>query len=140
MKYIDADNLLAELDTKRKDCLIAHNEFRTDDPELASFYEGKAKMCAELSNYINYLKQKQPDFQTTDEQVKEFLVTNPEIKVPEKYKNSDWLLKEQDLEEEINDFLLNNSEFLIESDSKAVVQKLAHHFYELGKLKARKEE
>jgi len=140
MKYIDADNLLAELDTKRKDCLIAHNEFRTDDPELAAFYEGKAKACAELSYYINYLKQKQPDFPTTDEQVKEFLATYPKIKVPEKYKNADWLLKEQDLEEEINDFLLNNSKFLIESDSKAVVQRLANHFYELGKLNAKKEE
>lgn len=60
MKYIDADNLLAELDTKRKDCLIAHNYFRSNDPELASFYEGKAKMCTELSYYINSLKQEQP--------------------------------------------------------------------------------
>lgn len=42
-----------------------------------------------------------------------------------------------DLDELIVDFLLNNYEFLIESDSKAVVQKLAHHFYELG-LNARK--
>ena len=47
---------------------------------------------------------------------------------------------EVDLDELINDFLLNNSKFLIKSDSKAVIQKLAHHFYELGKLNARKEE
>lgn len=42
---------------------------------------------------------------------------------------------EVDLKEEINDFLLNNSEFLIERDSKDVVQKLARHFYELGQGK-----
>ncbi len=46
---------------------------------------------------------------------------------------------EVDLDELINDFLLNNSEFLVERDSKVVVQKLARHFYELGKLNARKE-
>ena len=103
MKYIDVDKLLTELDTKRKDCLIAQNEFKADDHELASFYEGKAKMCAELSNYINYLKQKQPDFPTTDEQVKELLAAYPKIKVPEKYKNPDWMLKEHDLEEEIKE-------------------------------------
>ena len=39
---------------------------------------------------------------------------------------------EVDLDELINDFLLNNSEFLVERDSKVVVQKLARHFYELG--------
>ena len=39
---------------------------------------------------------------------------------------------EVDLDELINDFLLNNSEFLVERDSKAVVQKLARHFFELG--------
>ena len=41
---------------------------------------------------------------------------------------------EVDLDELINDFLLNNSEFLVERDSKVVVQKLARHFYELGTL------
>ena len=46
---------------------------------------------------------------------------------------------EVDLDELINDFLLNNSEFLVESDSKIVVQKLARHFYELG-FNAKKEE
>lgn len=44
---------------------------------------------------------------------------------------------EVDFDELINDFLLNNSEFLVERDSKVVVQKLARHFYELG-FKARK--
>lgn len=77
MKYIDADSLLAELDTKRKDCLIAHNEFRTDDPELVSFYEGKAKACAELSYYINSLKQEQPSLSSNlDEAAEEYADCN----------------------------------------------------------------
>ena len=46
---------------------------------------------------------------------------------------------EVDLDELINDFLLNNYEFLVERDSNVVVQKLARHFYELG-LNVRKEE
>lgn len=46
---------------------------------------------------------------------------------------------EVNLDESINDFLLNNSEFLVERDSKDVVQKLARHFYELG-FNARKKE
>ena len=46
---------------------------------------------------------------------------------------------EVDLDELINDFLLNNSEFLVERDSKVVVQKLARHFYELG-FNTKKEE
>ena len=56
------------------------------------------------------LLQEQPDFPTTDEQVKEFLATHPKIKVLEKYKNPDWLFKKQeqsevDLEKEIDNFL-----------------------------------
>lgn len=79
MKYIDADSLLAELDTKRKDCLIAHNEFRTDDPELASFYEGKAKACAELSYYINSLKQEQPSLPSNlDEAAEKYAIQGHE--------------------------------------------------------------
>lgn len=60
VKHIDVDKLLAELDTERKDCLIAQNEFKADNPELTAFYEGKAKKCAELYYYINSLKQEQP--------------------------------------------------------------------------------
>lgn len=60
VKHIDVDKLLAELDTERKDCLIAQNEFKADDPELTAFYEGKAKKCAELYYYINSPKQEQP--------------------------------------------------------------------------------
>ena len=37
-----------------------------------------------------------PEFPTTDEQVKEFLAANPKIEVPEKYKNPDWLFKQQE--------------------------------------------
>lgn len=133
-KYIDADKLLEELDIKRKDCLIARNEFKTDDPELAAFYEGKAKMCATLYHDINSIKQEQ-----------DILVLNKkDWEAQEQFrKDKDFgkpLKQEQpkmDLDELIVDFLLNNYEFLIESDSKAVVQKLAHHFYELG-LNARK--
>ena len=41
-------------------------------------------------------QQEQPDFPTTDEQMKEFLATHPKIEVPEKYKNPDWLFKKQE--------------------------------------------
>lgn len=72
----------------------------------------------------------------------EYIFTRDNI-ISRKYlKVSDIYPQEQpevDLDELINDFLLNNSEFLVERDSKDVVQKLARHFYELG-LNARKED
>ena len=85
------------------------------------------------------LETEEVHWKPTEEQMKALLTTHPKVEVPEKYKNPDWLLKKQeqlevDLDELINDFLLNNSEFLVERDSKAVVQKLARHFYELGRL------
>lgn len=93
------------------------------------------------------LQQEQPDFPTTDEQIKEFLATHPKIKVPEKYKNPDWLFKKQeqpevDLEKEIDACWRN---WLSPSNQKEVEGVLpktefamyARHFYELG-IKARK--
>lgn len=64
-------------------------------------------------------QKEQPDFPTTDEQVKEFLATHPKIEVPEKYKNPDWLFKKQeqpevDLEKAAEEYAtthLRNNEF-----------------------------
>ena len=47
-------------------------------------------------DFIDMVSKEQPDFPTTDEQMEEFLATHPKIKVPEKYKNPDWLLKKQE--------------------------------------------
>lgn len=84
------------------------------------------------------LQQEQLDFPTTDEQIKEFLATHPKIKVPEKYKNPDWLFKKQeqpevDLEKEIIRYQREDM------DRDTTVRDVARHFYELG-LNARNEE
>lgn len=145
MKYIDAKRLKCELEKRLKNVRDYMNGagMKYKGPK---YYKAQGKESAydALLSVIDSLQQEQPDFPTTDEQIKDFLATHPKIKVPEKYKNPDWLLNKQeqpevDLDELINDFLLNNSEFLVERDSKAVVQKLARHFYKLGK-NARKEE
>jgi len=96
------------------------------------------------------LLQEQPDFPTTDEQVKEFLATHPKIKVLEKYKNPDWLFKKQeqsevDLKNEIitqwskcnpTDEGMGSEYAIIAVEQFAAI---ARHFYELG-LNARKED
>lgn len=98
-------------------------------------------------NVTDIYPKEQPDFPTTDEQVKEFLATHPKIKVPKKYKNPDWLFKkleqpEVDLEEKFNDFLDNVEGVprMWHSDEQIEWGKdIARHFYELG-LNARKED
>ena len=92
------------------------------------------------------VSQEQLDFPTTDEQIKEFLAIHPKIKVPEKYKNPDWLFKKQeqsevDLEKEIErvvehyNSLANGSKVMKPSG----IEKIARHFYEMGR-NARNEE
>lgn len=49
----------------------------------------------------------QPNFPTTDEQIKEFLATHPKIEVPEKYKNPDWLFKKLEQSEGLHFTPLN---------------------------------
>ena len=56
---------------------------------------GKDAGFIQVISIIETLQQEQPDFPTTDEQIKEFLATHSKIEVPEKYKNTDWLFKEQ---------------------------------------------
>lgn len=98
-------------------------------------------------------QQEQPDFPTTDEQMKEFLATTPKIKVPEKYNNSDWMFKKQeqpeedlsaDIEMEWDSFNKHLAEYGEESEEVVWLNwynfnELARYFYELG-LNARKEE
>ena len=47
---------------------------------------------------------------------------------------------EVDFEKEVEHYLLTNSNLIVEKDSKWVVNAIARHFYELGKLNTRKEE
>ena len=54
------------------------------------------KKVGEVATKPAEWSEEQSDFPTTDEQIKEFLATHPEIKVPEKYENPDWLFKKQD--------------------------------------------
>ena len=48
-------------------------------------------------------------------------------------------IKEEDLEKEIEKYLLTNAAFLIVGDSKLVVHHIAEHFFKLGIQKAKKE-
>lgn len=86
-------------------------------------------------------EQEQPDFPTTDEQIKEYLATHPKIEVPEKYKNPDWLFKKQeqpgvDLEKEYKEYVEDDPVFNILTN-RNVGLTIARHFYNLG-LNARK--
>ena len=70
--------------------MLKEKDFR-DDPWRLAY---NAFMCGFGRGLA--VKKKQSDFPTTDDQIKEFLATHPEIKVPEKYKNPDWLFKKQE--------------------------------------------
>lgn len=139
MKYIDADKLKEEIDKRYREY---RTKYRTKGDK---YYEGMADSLDYFEQFIDSLQQKQPDFPTTDEQVKEFLATHPKIKVPEKYKNPDWLFKKQEqsevnLEKETKKWWkkhlgLEPEKQLWMDAHQSVV--FARHFYELG-LKARK--
>lgn len=137
MKYIDSEKLKAEIERLHK----AHSgKYGCDEVALNLEY---------LEDFIDSLQQEQPDFPTTDEQIKEFLATHPKIEVPEKYKNPDWLFKKQeqpevDLEKEIEEHVkgMPMSEFTHESevgDHWDWAREEFRHFFELG-FNARKEE
>ena len=101
-----------------------------------------------LAKIKEMMEQEQPEFPTTDEQVKEFLAAHPKIEVPEKYKNPDWLWKEKgqsevDLEQEVISYFQGMwpgiDSNIAMSFMPPAIMRLARHFYELG-LNARKEE
>ena len=50
------DILLKELKKKEELYLKYQDEFRIDDSDLATFYEGKAKMCTEFIFFLKTLK------------------------------------------------------------------------------------
>lgn len=125
MKYIDAEKLIAVLERQNTD----------------------KKILQPLIHIIESLQQEQPDFPTTDEQMKEFLATHPKIEVPEKYKNPDWLLKKQEQQEvdldadikmewdSFNKHIAKNSEgveVVVWLNWFSFVD-IANYFYELGK-------
>lgn len=102
-QYYEKDSMNAFLDTIFPE--LAESEDERIRKRLIEYFEGFRMGNAEVKweglNVQEVLvwleKQKeQPDFPTTDEQMKEFLATHPKIKVPEKYKNPDWLLKKQE--------------------------------------------
>lgn len=119
MKYIEAEKLKAVLEARIEAGLDG--------------YGGNLKWLLEI---LDSLQQ--------DSILAEFMEKASEI--GEKYNygfgpNLSSLQQEQsevDIEKEIEEYLINNSDFLVEQDSKAVVQALARHFYELG-LNTRKE-
>lgn len=136
MKYIDADKLKQEIEKR----FWAYGTHLHDDEVTTK--------ADEILSFIDSLQQVQPDFPTTDEQMKEFLATHPKIKVPEKYKNPDWLFKKQekpevDLEKEIakeNEKWTCYEEigFGALYDARPFdgrdIDRIARHFYELGRL------
>lgn len=96
MKYIDAEKLIKSVNNYQEGAKAALNPIDGN----ADYYKGKIDACEDMRWFIASHQQEQPDFPTTDEQVKEFLATHPKIKVPEKYKNPDWLFKKQEQPEE----------------------------------------
>lgn len=121
MKYIDAEKLIKAIEEKGLDCSFALKMERLDtlalidelqqEPEEKTFDDYLKATPAErrkmdmtkilgaekLAKVKEMMEQEQPEFPTTDEQVKEFLAVHPKIEVPEKYKNPDWLFKKQEL-------------------------------------------
>lgn len=127
-KYIDADLLRKEI----TDRLDLFKELSSDTISPIRIDE-----CKKIIGIIDSLQQEQPDFPTTDEQVKEFLATHPKIKVPEKYKNPDWLFKKQeqpevDLEQEAVQFCFDKGLNLTPYQAKTI----ARHFFERGQRRA----
>lgn len=127
MKYIDVDKLKAEIDKR-------YREYRTKS-KGDKYYEGMADSLDYFEQFIDSLQQ---DFPTTDEQVKEFLATHPKIKMPEKYKNPDWLFKNQeqpkvDLEKEIDKYCELIQAWQIQEAPYTSIENCARHFYELGR-------
>jgi len=137
-KYIDAD-LLREKIAEQMESLP--REVGRGAGTITSKGYGMMEAFQIVCSIIDSLQQEQPDFPTTDEQIKEFLANHPKIKVPEKYKNPDWLFKQQeqpevDLEEEVKRW--KNKHGVVGMDD--LWFKFARYFFELGQCNVRKEE
>lgn len=152
-KYIDAEKLIAKIKRLIGVITTTMEELKMDEP--SERMRGELDAYDDIIYFLDSLQQEQPDFPTTDEQVKEFFATHPKIEVPEKYKNPDWLFKKQeqpevDLEREVKSYIKDN--FTITDEVAQIPEEnrrysmweddmraFARHFYELG-LNARKEE
>ena len=133
MKYIDAEKLVAELTKMQFTLNAAYRKPQSDNIVRAISLE-----YDDIFSLIDSLQQEQSNFPTTDEQMKEFLATHPKIKVPEKYKNPDWLFKKQeqpevDLEKEMDEYFENMVVQEHENIFEDTYHNIARHFYELGK-------
>ena len=131
MKYIDADKLKAKLDEHYRNYQSKYMEARNP------YTLGLIDALDLAKQVIDSLQQEQPDFPTTDEQMKEFLATHPKVEVPNKYKTPDWLWKKQeqpkvDLEKEIQRYLHEECS----GDDEPTVSEIARHFCEFGLHKA----
>lgn len=122
------DQIRAEIERMRE---INKKAFKAEHIREGEFL-GRTQAVNHLSAFL-YSLPEQPDFPTTDEQIKEFLATHPKIKVPEKYKNPDWLLKKPEqpvegLEEEMDEMWLEYCEDV----DYLVYASIARHFAEWG--------
>ena len=150
-RYYEDRDLLAFIDSLQQEPV----EKKTFDDYLKASPAERRKMnmteilgAEKLAKIKDMMEQEQPEFPTTDEQVKEFLAAHPKIEVPEKYKNPDWLWKEKgqsevDLEQEVISYFQGmwpgiDSNIAMSFMPPAILR-LARRFYELG-LNARKEE
>ena len=147
IKYIDAEKLKTEIkryknkaDSRLK---MKGRTFSEEQKDLAI-----QNLCGNLLHFIDSLTQEQPDFPTTDEQMKEFLATHPKIKVPEKYKNPDWLLNKQEqpnvdletyIENVVNHYGLSLYEASYKTFSACDIDRIIRNAFELG-INSRKEE
>lgn len=91
MKYIDADRLQANIKEIEKEFKTG-NYYLDNSEQAVGYYNA----LMDFEKLVFSLQQEQPDFPTTDEQMKEFLATHPKVEVPQKYKTPDWLFKKQE--------------------------------------------
>jgi len=139
MKYIDADLLRKEIEKRLKNIrdYMTGAGMKYKGPKYYKA-QGKESTYGALLNTIASLQQEQPNFPTTDEEMAEFLATHPKIKVPEKYKNPDWLFKKRERQEVDLDAEIEKELRLHYNDDQDVywwnyLKNSFRHFYELGK-------
>ena len=140
----ETSNNLVDVDAVRENFITEVYRVLDADPT-----NDRANAIIYAFDSLPTVSQEQLDFPATDEQIKEFLATHPKIKVPEKYKNPDWLFKKQerpevDIEKEID--AIWNPRFNLGWDEKSLIsvnragfENIARYFYLIG-LNARKED
>ena len=145
MKYIDAEKLIAEIESI----------INSDHPIEYKSMEKQAYNSAlnDAINFIDSLRQEQPEVQngkfvfpkylyarTKDNKTIDMSYAPQNMTAVEYIRNDFAEQPEVNLEKEIDDYYYENINSIIgTNDTKKVVEDTASHFYELG-LKARKED